>query len=278
MLERTEFAQPAIFITELALAELWQAWGVVPQAMVGHSLGEYVAATVAGVFAREDALHLVALRGRLMQALECGAMISVPLGEAALQQYVTKDVCVAGLNSPRASVLSGPTAAIEALEARLENEGVASRRLRTSHAFHSAMIEPMLSKFEAAVAKLPLHEPEIPLVSSVTGTWITAEEATSAHYWAMQCLQPVRFSDALGCLLADGFDLLLEVGAGKTLTTLAMQQTSTEQSEVAVASFTQTEPIERALGALWAAGVMPDWDAYFAQEQRLRDLAADLPV
>ena len=267
-LERTEFAQPAIFATELALAELWQAWGVAPQAMIGHSLGEYVAATLAGVFTREDALRLVALRGSLMQALETGTMISVPLGEAALQQYVTKEVCVAGLNSPRASVLSGPTDAIEALEAQLESEGIAS--LRTSHAFHSAMIDPMMSNFEAAVAKLPLHEPNIPLVSSVTGTWITAEEATSAHYWAMQCRQPVRYSEALGCLLADGYDLLLEVGAGKTLTTLTMQQTTAEQSIVAVASFTKTESLERTLGALWTSGVMPDWEAYFAREQRLR--------
>ena len=269
-LERTEYAQPAIFVTELALAELWQAWGVAPQAMIGHSLGEYVAATLAGVFTREDALRLITLRGSLMQTLEPGAMISVPLGEAALQQYVTKDVCVAGLNSPRGSVSSGPTGAIEALEAKLECEGIASRRLRTSHAFHSVMIEPMLSKFEAAVAKLPLHEPKIPFVSSVTGTWITQEEATSAHYWAMQCRQPVRYSEALHCLLAGGFDLLLEVGAGKTLTTLAMQQTTPDQNVVAISSFTQTEPIERALGALWAAGVMPDWEAYFAQEQRLR--------
>ena len=269
-LERTEFAQSAIFVTELALAELWQSWGVTPQAMIGHSLGEYVAATLAGVFAREDALRLVALRGSLMQTLEPGAMISVPLGELALQQYVTKDVCVAGLNSPRASVLSGPTTSIESLEARLEKDGIAARRLRTSHAFHSAMIEPMLSKFEAAVAKLPLHEPKLSFVSSVTGTWITTEEATSAHYWAMQCRQPVRYSEALACLIADGYDLLLEIGAGKTLTTLAMQQTPPDQAVVAVASFTQTDTVARALATLWTAGVLPDWEAYFANEQRLR--------
>ena len=238
--------------------------------MVGHSLGEYVAATLAGVFSRNDALQLVAMRGQLMQALERGAMISVPLDETALQQYVTADVCVAGLNSSRASVLSGPITAIEALEARLEREGIASRRLRTSHAFHSAMMEPMLARFEAAVAKLALFEPTVPFVSSVTGTWITADEATSAQYWARQCRQPVRYRDALNCLLTEGFDLLLEVGAGKTLTTLTLQQAKADQAVVALSSFTQTDTVERALAALWNAGVMPDWSAVYAGEQRLR--------
>ena len=158
-LERTEFAQPAIFITELALAELWQSWGIAPQAMIGHSLGEYVAATIAGVFNREDALRLVATRGKLMQALPSGSMISLPLDEAALAKFVTEDVCVAGLNSARASVLSGPIETIDVLTQQLERDGVAFRRLRTSHAFHSSMMESMLAAFEVAVSRLPLHPP-----------------------------------------------------------------------------------------------------------------------
>jgi amino acid adenylation domain-containing protein len=266
-LERTEFAQPAIYVTELALFELWQSWGIAPAAMLGHSLGEYVTATVAGVFTRNDALRLVALRGRLMQALEPGAMTSVPLDEASVAQDVTADVCAAAFNSPRSSVLSGPVWAIEAAEERLQRDGVASRRLRTSHAFHSAMMDPMIAAFEAEVAKLGLHAPSAPFVSSVTGRWITAEEATSARYWAHQCRKPVRFRAALETLLADGADLLLEAGAGKTLATLAKQ---TAPQIASVASFTQTEPIEQALAALWTAGATPDWAAYFAPEQRLR--------
>ena len=269
-LQRTEFAQPAIFVTELALAELWQTWGIAPQAMLGHSLGEYVAATIAGVFTREDALRLIATRGRLMQVVAAGAMISVPLGEAALAQYVTEEVCIAGFNSPRASVLSGPTSAIEALKQKLDLYGVAYRRLRTSHAFHSAMMEPMLAKFETAVSKLALHPPAIPFVSSVTGKWITDDEATSAQYWAQQCRLPVRYSNALQCLLDDGFDLLLEVGAGKMLTTLTTQQAPANQTVVAVASFTQTDTANHALATLWNAGVLPDWAAIYAEERRLR--------
>ena len=269
-LERTEFAQPAIYVTELALTDLWRSWGVTPMAMVGHSLGEYVAATLAGVFSRSDALRLVALRGKMMQALENGAMISVPLDEAAVAQYVTADVCVAALNSPRASVLSGPVSAIAALESQLEQAGIATRRLRTSHAFHSVMMEPMLAGFEAAVAKLALHTPTLPFVSGVTGQWITAEEATSAKYWARQCRQPVRFRAALETLLAKDVNLLLEIGPGKTLSSLALQQVSTDRRIPAISSFTQTETIQQAVAALWAAGVSPDWTAFYANEDRLR--------
>ena len=267
-LERTEFAQPAIYVTELALAELWQSWGIAPAAMVGHSLGEYVAATLAGVFSRADALRLVALRGRMMQALEPGAMISVPLDEAALAPFVSSEISIAALNSPRSSVLSGTIAAMEALEARLTSEGIATRRLRTSHAFHSAMMQPMLAAFEAEVAKLALHPPSAPFVSSVTGRWITADQATSAGYWARQCRLPVRFAAALETLTGEGFDLLLEIGAGKTLTALALQQPASEIATVA--SITQTETIQHALAALWRAGVIPHWSAIFASEQRLR--------
>jgi amino acid adenylation domain-containing protein len=267
-LDRTEFAQPAIFVTELALAQLWQSWGVAPEAMVGHSLGEYVAAMLAGVFTREDALRLVARRGRLMQSLESGAMLSVSLDETGARQYVTKDVSLAALNAPRASVLSGTLKAIDVLERRLVSEGIATRRLRTSHAFHSGTMDPMLAAFEAEVAKLRPQAPRIPFVSSVTGKWITAEEATSPAYWARQCRQPVRFRDALATLLESGADLLVEIGAIKTLTTLAMQQAA--RSVVAIASFTQSETIQHALASFWAAGGNPTWSAVYANEQRLR--------
>lgn len=268
-LQRTEFAQPAIFVTELALAELWQAWGVTPQAMIGHSLGEYVAATVAGVFSREAGLGLIAERGKMMQAMQPGAMISVPLDEVGARQYVTADVSIASLNSPRSSVLSGSLAAIETLEKKLAAEGIATRRLPTSHAFHSAMMKPMVTKFEAAIARVSLREPNIPFVSSVSGTWIMPDEAINPQYWASQCEEPVRYRDALECLIDEGYDLLLELGAGKTLTTLTIQQSKSDRV-VAVASLPQDVPIERALAAIWNAGVMPDWAAVFEDEKRLR--------
>ena len=283
-LERTEFAQPALFVTSLALAELWRFWGVAPAAMLGHSLGEYVAATLAGVFNRADALRLVALRGRMMQALEPGAMLSVPLDEIDSKQYLTANISAAAFNSPRASVLSGPTSAVADLEARLKFAGIASRRLSTSHAFHSAMMKPMMAAFEAEIAKLGLHAPSAPFVSSVTGTWITAEEATSARYWSQQCRQPVRFRTAIETLTTEGYDCFLEVGPGRTLATLASHQLLGASSQsaasievgshdlrpAAIASFTQTDSVQQAIAALWNAGVLPDWPTYFASETRLR--------
>jgi amino acid adenylation domain-containing protein len=268
-LEQTAMAQPALFCTELALAALWASWGVRPEAMVGHSLGEYVAATVAGVFDRDDALRLVALRGRMMGALPAGAMISVALPEAELAKYLSAEVSIAALNAARASVLSGTTAAIEELERRFASEDVASRRLRTSHAFHSAMMEPMLAEFEAELRKMLLHAPRVGFVSCVTGTWITAEQATSAEYWVKQCRQPVRFADALGTLVAGGSNVLLEVGPGETLTTLALGQ----RAGTAVASFGrpgQNKTVQDALAELWKAGVGVDWAAIYRNERRLR--------
>ena len=271
-LQQTGFAQPALFVTELALATLWQSWGVEPAAMLGHSLGEYVAATLANVFTRDQALRLVCLRGRMMQALPAGAMLSVALGEAEASRYVSNEISLAAVNSLRACVLAGTLAAIDEVAAKLEREGVATRRLRTSHAFHSAMMQPMMADFEAEVAKVPMQAPTMRFVSSVTGQWITAEEATSAAYWAQQCRKPVRFQAALACLMDAGIDLLLEVGPGKTLTTLAQQQTNAK----AVASFSQARETaaaatpQDALASLWSAGVALDWNRYYAQEQRRR--------
>ena len=275
-LQETRHAQPALFATELALARLWQSWGVEAAASVGHSLGEFVAATLAGVFSVEDALRLVCVRGRLMQRMEPGAMISVPLGESALAPFLCDEICVAALNSPRASVLAGPVEAIAALEARFECDGVAVRRLRTSHAFHSAMMEPMLADFEAEVARCDRHAPLQKFVSSVTGTWITAEQATSPRYWAWQCRKPVRFSEAVQTLVADGANVLLEIGPGEALTTLASQQRSEERPFVAVASLpapraeAPKRTLEDAVAALWSAGAEVDWEKYFGSERRLR--------
>jgi amino acid adenylation domain-containing protein len=275
-LQETRYAQPALFVTELALARLWESWGVHAEAAVGHSLGEFVAATLAGVFSVTDALRLVCVRGKLMQQMEPGAMISVPLGEQALTPYLSGEVSIAGLNSPRASVLSGPMEAITALEARFESEGVAARRLKTSHAFHSAMMEPMLAEFEAEVARVERNAPLKAFVSSVTGTWITAEQATSPRFWAEQCRKPVRFSDAVATLRAHGIDVFVEAGPGEALTSLAIQQRGAADEFVAIASLPMprngapARTIEDAVADLWAAGVVPDWTSFYANERRLR--------
>ncbi len=274
LLEQTSITQPALFATEFALAALWQAWGVAPRTMVGHSVGEYVAATVAGVMSFEDALRLVTLRGQRMGALPGGTMLSVSLGEESVTRYLSEEISLAALNAPRSSVLAGPTPAIEALERRMEKDGVSSRRLQTSHAFHSPMMDPMLAEFEAEIARIRLHAPKLPFVSSVTGTWITDAEATSARYWAHGCRQPVRFADAMRTLVSDGTDLLLEVGPGRTLVSLAKQSAVGEV--IAIASTTpaagrqEAGTVQDALAVLWSSGVAIDWQAVYKEEPRRR--------
>jgi amino acid adenylation domain-containing protein len=276
-LQATRYAQPALFVTELALATLWRSWGIVPEAVVGHSLGEYVAATLAGVFTWEQALGIVCLRGRMMDAMDPGAMTSAPLEEKALAPYLLAGVSIAALNSPRASVLSGPFAAIEAVEAALAANDVTFRRLRTSHAFHSEMMRPMVSEFEAEIAKLTLQAPTMPFVSSVTGTWITPEQATSPRYWAEQVVLPVRFSEAVATLTQQGMNLLIEVGPGEALTALALHQRKAgENSFTALASMPmprgdgEAKSIRHALAMLWMEGVPPNWAAVFAEDQPRR--------
>jgi acyl transferase domain-containing protein len=220
-LEGTALTQPALFVLEYALAKLWMARGVKPRAMVGHSLGEYVAACLAGVFSLDDALALVATRGRLMQALPAGAMLAVPLPEAEVTPLLEGRLDVAAVNGPSLCVVAGPTDAVDALEAKLSARGVQARRLHTSHAFHSAMMDPILAPFTDAVRRVRLQAPKLPWVSNVTGTWIEAAQATDPAYWARHLRQPVRFAQGLRELLKDAADVLLEVGPGQTLASLA---------------------------------------------------------
>jgi amino acid adenylation domain-containing protein len=275
-LEQTAIAQPAIFVTELALATLWQSWGLTPSAMLGHSLGEYVAATLAGVFSRNDALNLVCTRARLMQSLPAGAMLSVAAGEAVVSGYVRDGISVAALNSPRASVLSGTLAAIDAVALELKQAGIATRRLHTSHAFHSEMMEPMLKPFGEAVGRIRLKPPTERFVSSVTGSWITAAEATDPAYWVEQCRRPVRFGEALACLLENNVTTLLEVGPGDVLTRLSLQQAPGRDGLAAIPSLVAARgevaavSVPEALARLWSTGCAPDWSGFYANEQRLR--------
>jgi amino acid adenylation domain-containing protein len=278
-LTETRLAQPALFVTELAMARQWMAWGIAPAAMTGHSLGEFVAAVVAGVMSREDALRLVAVRGRLMQQMERGAMLSVRLGEAALAailEEVGGELAIAAVNSPSLCVVSGAFAAIEVLEARLERDAIGNKRLRTSHAFHSAMMDPMLDAFEAEVGQVALSAPAIPYVSCVTGTWITPAEATDPGYWRRHCRMAVRFADVATMLLDLPGAILLEVGPGQALTTLAVQQRGQRTTPI-IASMPEREPealgsatMLQALGRLWLAGVQPDWKSYWQTEQPKR--------
>jgi acyl transferase domain-containing protein/thioesterase domain-containing protein len=221
-LNQTWLTQPALFAIEYALARWWISLGIEPAAMVGHSIGEFVAACLAGVFSLEDALALTAFRGRLMYGLPAGSMLAVPLPPGDI--YLDGALALAAVNNPSMCVVSGPTASIAALEERLASQSITTRRLVTSHAFHSSMMDPILATFEERVRTIALHPPRIAYLSNVTGTWIRPEEATDPAYWSRHLRGTVRFSDNLAELLRNPANLLVEVGPGNVLTTLARQQ------------------------------------------------------
>jgi acyl transferase domain-containing protein/acyl carrier protein len=275
-LRQTRLTQPALFAVEYSLARLWMALGVEPSAMIGHSIGEYVAACVAGVFAFEDALALVAERGRLMQSLPAGGMLAVPLGEAALRPRLDPALDLASLNTPRASVVSGPLEAITRLERELMARDVACRLLHTSHAFHSRMMEPILPAFRERVAAVERRAPRLRFVSNATGDWISADQARDPEYWARHLRAPVRFSEGLARILAEANPVLLEVGPGGTLCALARQQDREEEpASVASLRHPKQEADDRAvllgaLGKLWLAGARVEWSRMHAGERRRR--------
>ncbi|HLN03124.1 MAG TPA: amino acid adenylation domain-containing protein [Bryobacteraceae bacterium] len=272
-LNATALAQPAIFATEYALAKLWMSWGLEPKGMLGHSIGEFVAACLAGVLTLDDAVRLVATRGRLMQDLPGGAMLSVRLPEAEVRPLLNGDLSIAALNAPMLTVVSGPHEAVAKLEGTLKERGAMSRRLHTSHAFHSAMMDPILAPFTEAVRKVKLSAPAIPYLSCVTGTWITAEQATDAAYWASHFRQAVRFSDAVQVLRRDATGILLEVGPGTTLQVLARQHAQAAGDAMIVSSLPDAAAENSALatlygtlGRLWEAGFPIDWTQFYAGE------------
>ncbi|MEU4445428.1 SDR family NAD(P)-dependent oxidoreductase [Actinosynnema sp. NPDC050801] len=262
-LGRTEYTQPALFVLEYALAALWRHWGVEPAAMIGHSVGEYVAATLAGVFEPADALKLVAARGRLMQSMPEGSMLSVPLDETAVVDRLAGTGCaVATVNGPGACVVAGPTDAVTALAESFAAQGVSCRMLRTSHAFHSPMMDPVLDEFAAAVAAVPRRAPRLRFLSNVTGLPITDEQATDPAYWAAHLRQPVRFGACVAALLSDGGTwALVECGPGRQLSGLARQQLAREAMPPLPSLPGPTEKIRdaatlyAAVGKLWVAGV-----------------------
>lgn len=276
-LEQTALAQPALFMVEHSLATLWMSWGVEPRAMLGHSLGEYVAACLAGVFSLEDALALVAERGRLMQGLPPGAMLSVPLAEEEVAPLLRDGLALAAVNGATRTVVSGPAPAVTALARELAGRGVAAKQLVTSHAFHSPMMEPALEPFRRRVAAVRREPPRIPFVSNTTGAWITAGEATDPAYWARHLRQPVRFAEGLRTLATDPAALLLEIGPGQTLSTLARQMPARPADQEVARSLPHPreargagEVLTTAVGHLWSAGVRIDWKAYYSGERRHR--------
>lgn len=273
MLEQTALAQPALFVIEYALAQLWMNCGVQPATLIGHSIGEYVAACLAGVFSLEDALALVAARGKLMQQLPPGAMLSVALPESEVKELLGENLSLAVSNGPSLCVASGPVAAVAELEQKLGQRGIPCRLLHTSHAFHSPLVSAILEPFTAHVRATKLNPPNLPLVSNVTGTWMQAEEATDPAYWGTHLLQTVRFSQGIKTLLGHPNQIFLEVGPGRTLSTLVRQHDIAasvvlpslrhpQESQSDVAFLLHT------LGQLWLHGVPVNWAGYAASGRR----------
>ncbi len=276
-LRRTDLAQAALFTVEHALARLWMSWGVAPQALIGHSIGEYVAACLAGVFSLEDALALVAVRGRLMRGLPAGAMLGVPLPAAALSGFLGGDLDLAAINGEELSVVSGPEEAVERCRRDLAARGIEARRLHTSHAFHSRSMDAIREPFAREVGKRALKAPQIPFVSNLTGTWIRPEEATDPGYWVRHLREPVRFAAGIGELLREPGRVLLEAGPGRTLAGLARRHPSLGPSHAVVTSLPGPQDVGDdlpvlldALARLWLAGVEIDWPGFSAGEKRRR--------
>ncbi len=276
-LAQTCHAQPALFVVSWALARLWMEWGVRPQAMLGHSVGELVAACLAGVFTLEEALDLVAARGRLMQAAAPGAMLSVPLPAGEVRALLAGGLEVAAVNTPALCAVAGPEAAIAGFAARLAERGVACRRLHTSHAFHSASMEPVLPRFRQVAARLRLRPPQIPFLSNRTGTWIGDGEATDPEYWGRHLREPVQFAAGLDQLFARPALALLEVGPGRSLAALARQHPGHPPGQLVLSSLPAANDLAaepaallRTLGQLWLAGVQIDWGGTARHERRRR--------
>ncbi|MGV0734662.1 type I polyketide synthase [Mycolicibacter sinensis] len=265
-LERTDRTQPALFTVEYALAKLVESYGVRPAAVVGHSIGEYAAATIAGVFDLDTAIKVVAMRARLMHAAPRGVMVAVPISADAVGAYLTGEVDLAAVNDPDGCVVAGAEDAIREFSETLKQAGVNARRVRTSHAFHSRLMDSMISEFTAFLSRQTLNEPRIPVLSNLTGTWLAPSEATNPATWARSVRATVRFADEIDTLLDEPHRVLVEVGPGATLTASAARNPKFAGGHRAVRLMRHhaqnrddRDAFLLALGQLWAAGVEVDW-------------------
>jgi amino acid adenylation domain-containing protein len=270
-IHQTWLTQPCIFVTEYALAKLWISWGIHPSLLIGHSIGEYVAAVLAGTFTLPDALGLLATRARFMQDLPSGAMLAVRQGADELS--LPEGIHLAAINSPKLCTVSGPHEAVAAFQRELEEKKIACRPLKTSHAFHSGMMEPIVEPFTAEAEKVTANAPAIPWISTCTGKAVDAATLADPGYWARQLRHEVRFTDALATAFAEEGLILLEVGPGQALAPFARQHPDRRSSTVISSlpsSSNDLADLLNAAGQLWNAGVPLDWAAFFAGQERAR--------
>lgn len=278
-INQTEIAQPVLFILEYALAKLLIKWGVKPYAMIGHSIGEYVAACLSGVLSLEDALKLVAVRGQLMQKMPPGAMLSVSLSEKEIIPLLSShdELSLAAVNSSTLCVISGPGNTIDAFENQLKEKGYDCSRLHTSHAFHSPMMDPILKPFAGKVKEIRCNNPGIPYISNVTGDWIGSREVTSPEYWNNHLRNTVRFADGLEKLLRIESSIFIEIGPGKVLSTFVRAHAHKKEGQMVIELLRHPKKkisdiyyLLDHIGKLWLYGVNIDWHEFYAQEERHR--------
>jgi acyl transferase domain-containing protein/acyl carrier protein len=265
---------PALFVADYALARLWQSWGIEPASMIGHSLGEYVAATLAGVFSLEDALYLVARRGQLMEEVLKGGMMVVLAPENEVKALLGEQLSIGAVNGPSLCTVSGSAEDIDELQKSLKEKKLVHRRLSAGRAGHSSMMDPIIDRFRDFVSAVKLNVPKIPFLSNTSGTWITDEEATNPNYWASHLRKTVRFSDGIEELLKNSENILLEVGPGRGLNTLVKRHPMSTTDHSILSSipdeqqaYPDTAFITRALGSLWLSGLKIDWSkAIYSKE------------
>jgi len=270
-INNTYYTQPAIFVTEYALAKLWMSWNILPAILIGHSIGEFVAAHLAGIFSLPDALKLIAERAKLISKLPQGIMLSVRVAADKFPE-LPDNLSIAAINAPELCVLSGTFEAIEAYKLVLDQQKILHKTLQTSHAFHSLMMDDAIAPFKEIIKNIALNIPQKPIVSTVTGTWLSDAEALDPEYWAMHLRATVNFQAALHFTRQEQDYIMLEVGPGKGLSTLAFQTLGKEEARIVPGLATTTGPDDayisllKSLGKLWAWGVVPDWNAVYTEK------------
>ncbi len=274
-LKNTRLTQPSLFVTEYALSQLWISWGIKPTFLCGHSIGEFTAAHLAGILSLKDALHVVTMRGKLISELPGGSMLIVRVPVEQLNELIPETLSIAAVNSTQFCVVSGKKEDIAAFNQELDLKEIPNKLLNTSHAFHSFMMEPILNDFKNELEKVKLNIPRLPIISTASGTWLTDTEATSPEYWVNHLKSTVRFADAMDTAFEMDDFVLLEVGPGQTLTTLARQQAAGKIIPAfSSLNFPKDEndseytTLLNALGDLWLRGVNPDWKSFYNQQQR----------
>jgi acyl transferase domain-containing protein len=283
-LRRTSLSLPVLFATEYATAQLLRAWGIEPDAMIGHSLGEYVAACVADVMSLETALEIVAARSQLMESLPDGAMMAVSLNERETNRHLVGDLSVVAINAPELCVVGGKVSEIEQMESILSRNNIECHRLRISVASHCSLVEPMMERFSDVLGRAKFGRPRIPIISNISGTWWSESDGTNPSYWLSHLRQTVRFADGIGTLLSDPSRVFVEIGPGTTLSTLVQAQQNSNSRQLVLA--TQRHPkdvtpdgqfLSNALGRLWASGIPVDWQKFHEADRRRRILLPTYP-